>query len=176
MKNVLIAVLGAVICLCGCATKKVSTQQTDYAKLVSELREMTARYEREMRVYKDSLLMVKGLNEKSSNVADSASHLETSYATSDAAIRGGKLYHSIENRDSVPGKVQYVYVNVEKRDTVWKEKTDTCYIERKKDVQTVKEKKRFGDVFFYASGWVAWIVLITGAGIWFRYKIKKGER
>lgn len=176
MKKGLIVVLCAVLCLCGCSTKKVSTQQTDYTKLVSELREMTARYEKEMRVYKDSLLMVKGLTEKSSNVADSVSHLETSYAMSDAAIRNGRLHHSIENRDSVPGRVQYVFVNIEKRDTVWRERTDTCYIERKKEAQTVPEKKRFGDVFFYASGWVAWVILITGGGIWFRYKIKKGER
>lgn len=176
MKNVLIAALVAVICLWGCSTKKVTTQQTDYAKLVSELREMTARYEREMRVYKDSLLMVKGLTEKSSNVADSVSHLETSYAMSDAAIQDGKLYHSIENRDSIPGKVQYAYVNVERRDTVWKEKADTCYIERKKEVQSESVKKRFGEAFFYISGWMLWAVLITGAGIWFLYKIKKGEK
>ncbi|WP_455592934.1 hypothetical protein [Bacteroides sp.] len=176
MKKGLIAILCAVMCLCGCSTKRVSTQQTDYTKLVSELREMTARYEKEMRVYRDSLLMVKGLVEKSSNVADSASHLETSYAVSDAAIRGGRLHHSIENRDSVPGRVQYVYVSVEKRDTMWREKIDTCYIERKKETQTIKEKKRFGDVFFYISGWVAWIAVVVGAGIWFKYKVKKGER
>jgi hypothetical protein len=46
--------------------------------------------------------MMKGLMEKSVNVVDSVSHLETSYARSEAAVRDGKLHHSIENKDSVP--------------------------------------------------------------------------
>lgn len=51
-------------------------------------------------------------------MADSISHLETSYALSDAAIRNGRLYHSIENKDSIPGRVQFVFIEVEKRDTL----------------------------------------------------------
>lgn len=39
----------------------------------------------------------------------------------------------------------------------------------------VMEKKRFGEVFFYTSGWVAWIIVAAGAGIWFRYKVKRGK-
>lgn len=163
------------VSLVSCSTKRVSTELTDYTRLVSELRERVARYEKRVEIYRDSLMLVKGLTEKSSNVADSASHLETSYARSDAAIRGGRLHHSIENKDSVPGQVKYVFVEVEKRDTVFTAKTDTVYRDRKEKTDTVKEKKRFGDSFFYASGWVAW-VMVFGAGIWFLYKVKKGER
>lgn len=163
------------VVLVSCSTKKVSTEQTDYTKLVSELRERIAHYEKRVEIYRDSMLLVKGLVEKSSNVADSTSHLETSYALSDAAIRGGRLYHSIENRDSVPGQVKYVFVNVEVHDTLYRARTDTVYIERKEKSKTTVEKKRFGDSFFYASGWLAWIAAF-GAGIWFLYKVKKGER
>lgn len=161
--------------LFSCSTKKVSTEQVDYSRLVSEWRELAARYERRSEVYKDSLMMVKGLMEKSSNVADSISHLETSYALSDAAIRGGRLYHSIENKDSVPGRVKYVFIDVEKRDTFLVEKHDTIFVEKKVNKETVKEKKRLGDVFFYTSGWVLWVVIL-GVGIWFLYKVKKNEK
>ena len=99
-------ILLMVFSLFSCSTKKVSTEQVDYSRLVSEWRELAARYEKRSEVYKDSLMMVKGLIEKSSNVADSISHLETSYALSDAAIRNGRLYHSIENKDSIPGRVK----------------------------------------------------------------------
>lgn len=162
--------------LFSCSTKKVSTEQVDYSRLVSEWRELAARYERRSEVYKDSLVMVKGLMEKSSNVADSISHLETSYTLSDAAIRGGRLYHWIENKDSIPGRVKYVFIEVEKRDTLWVEKSDTVFIEKKEYKETVKEKKRLGDVFFYTSGWIAWGLALVGCGIWFRYKVKKGEK
>lgn len=161
--------------LASCSTKRVSTEQTDYTKLVSELRERIAHYEKRVEIYRDSMLLVKGLVEKSSNVADSVSHLETSYALSDAAIRGGRLYHSIENRDSVPGQVKFVFVNVEVHDTLYRARTDTIYRDRKEKTKTTVEKKRLGDSFFYASGWLAWIAAF-GAGIWFLYKVKKGER
>lgn len=162
--------------LFSCSTKKVSTERVDYARLASEWRELAARYEKRSEVYRDSLIMVKGLMEKSSNVADSISHLETSYALSDAAIRNGRLYHSIENKDSVPGRVQYVFVEVEKRDTLLVVKSDTAFVERKVNKETVKEKKRLGDVFFYTSGWIAWVLVLVGCGVWFRYKVKKGEK
>ncbi len=162
--------------LFSCSTKKVSTEQVDYSRLVSEWRELAARYERRSEVYKDSLMMVKGLMEKSSNVADSISHLETSYALSDAAIRNGRLYHSIENKDSIPGRVQFVFIEVEKRDTLRVEKSDAVFIEKKVYAETVKEKKRLGDGFFYTSGWIAWVLTLAGCGIWFRYKVKKGEK
>lgn len=162
--------------LFSCSTQKVSTEQVDYSRLVSEWRELAARYERRSEVYKDSLMMVKGLMEKSSNVADSISHLETSYALSDAAIRNGRLYHSIENKDSIPGRVQFVFIEVEKRDTLRVEKSDAVFIEKKVYAETVKEKKRLGDGFFYTSGWIAWVLTLAGCGIWFRYKVKKGEK
>lgn len=164
------------LCLCGCQTRKVSSEQTDYTKLVSELKELTARYERRTEVYRDSLMMMRGLMERSSNVADSVSHLETTYAQSDAAIRGGRLYHSIENKDSVPVVVRLMFINVEKHDTLWRDRKEAAVVEKKEKVQTVVEKKRFGETFFYTSGWVAWIVATAGAGIWFRYKVKKGEK
>lgn len=164
------------VCLGACGTKKVSTEQTDYTKLVSELKELASRYERRTEIYRDSLMMMRGLMEKSSNVADSVSHLETSYAKSDAALRGGKLFHSIENKDSIPGQVRFVFINVERHDTLWRERTDSATVERKEKTRTVVERKRFGEAFFYTSGWVAWIVVAAGAGIWFRYKVKKGEK
>ena len=172
----IVLVLCLVFVFVSCSTKKVSSERSEYLKLVSELKEMVSRYEKRTEVYKDSLLMVKGLVEKSSNVADSVSHLETSYATSDAAIRNGRLFHSIENKDSVPGQVKYVFIEVEKRDTVFVGRKDTVYLQRMERTETVKEKKRLGETFFYISGWVAWVLAVVGCGIWFRYKIKKGER
>ena len=108
-------------CLCvvltGCRTQRTSREMTDYQKQVSNRQEIAARHERRNEVYMDSLMLMKGLMERSSNVSDSASHLETCYATSDAVVRGGRLYHSIANRDSVPGRVKYVFVKREIRDT-----------------------------------------------------------
>ncbi|WP_042367913.1 hypothetical protein [Bacteroides neonati] len=170
-----VVVICTLVLLTACSTKKVSTEQTDYTKLVSELRERIARYEKRMEVYRDSMVMVKGLLEKSSNVADSVSHLETSYAKSDAAIRGGRLHHSIENKDSIPSVVKYVFIEIEKTDTVFVAKIDTVYKDRNTKIQTVKEKKRFAGDFFYTSGCMAWLAVV-GAGIWFLYKVKKGER
>lgn len=159
--------------LAACSTQRVSTEQTDYTKLVSELRERIARYERRMEIYRDSMVMVKGLLEKSSNVADSISHLETSYAKSDAAIRGGRLHHSIENKDSIPSVVKYIFIETEKTDTVFAAKTDTVYKDR--TIKTTKEKKRLAGDFFYTSGCMAWLAVV-GVGVWFLYKVKKGER
>ena len=172
MKKILI--LCTAVILCACSTRKVSTEQTDYARLASELREMVSRYEKRTEVYRDSLALMKGLAEKSSNLTDSVSHLETSYAMSDAEVRNGRLHHSIENKDSVPGRVKYVFIGTEKRDTVLVERTDTVYREKKVYKETVKEKGFLWNTFFYASGWIAWI--IAGAGIWFRYKVKKNEK
>lgn len=169
-------VAGLMVCLCACGTRKVSTEQMDYRRLVSEMKEQASRQERRTEVYRDSLMMMRGLMEVSCEVADSVSHLETSYAKSDAAVRGGRLYHRIENKDSVPGRVRFVFVNVERHDTLWRERTDTMLVEKREKRRTVVEKRRFGEAFFYTSGWVAWIVVAAGAGIWFRYKVKKGER
>lgn len=163
------------VSLFSCSIKKVSTEQTDYSKLVSEWRELAAKYEKRTEIYRDSLITMKGLIEKSSNVADSISHLETSYALSDAAIMNGKLYHSIENKDSIPGRVRFVFIEVEKRDTLLVFQTDTTYREKIIKTETVKEKKRLGNEFFYTSGWVLWIVIL-GVGIWFLYKVKKNEK
>ena len=135
-----------------CGTRKVSTELTDYRKLVSELKELASSYERRTEVYKDSLMMMRGLMEKSSNITDSVSHLETSYAKSDASVRGGKLFHSIENKDSIPGQVRFVFINVERHDTLWRERTDSATVEKKEKTRMVMEKKRFGEVFFYTSG------------------------
>lgn len=169
-------VAGLMVCLCACGTRKVSTEQMDYRRLVSEMKEQASRQERRTEVYRDSLMMMRGLMEVSSEVADSVSHLETSYAKSDAAVRGGRLYHRIENKDSVPMLVRFVFINVERHDTLWRERTDTMLVEKREKRRTVVEKRRFGEAFFYTSGWVAWIVVAAGAGIWFRYKVKKGER
>lgn len=94
---------------------------------------------------------------------------------SDAEIKGGRLYHSIENKDSVPGQIKYVSVDVERHDTIYRERIDTVYVERMKVVEKTVEKKRFMCSFFYTSGWLAWVVLL-GGGIWFLYKVKKDER
>lgn len=162
--------------LSGCSAKqRITNSEVDYKRMASELREMVKEYERRTEVYRDSMMMVRGMLERSSNVADSMSHLETSYARSDAQIKSGRLYHSIENKDSVPGKVKYVSIEVEKHDTIYVERRDTAYVEREKVTEKITEKKRPGDSFFYISGWLAWVVLL-GGGIWFLYKIKKDER
>lgn len=162
------------IMLSSCSIKKLSTEQTDYSYLASKWKEMASKHEKRTEIYRDSMLMMKGLIEKSSNVSDSVSHLETSYALSDAAIKNGRLYHSIENKDSIPVRIQFVFIEVEKRDTLFVEKSDTVYQEKKVYKETVKEKRRFLETFFYTCGWCAWV--LVGAGIWFRYKVKKGER
>lgn len=171
-----IVILCLMMALVSCSTHKVSTERTDYKRLASELRELISSYEKRTDIYKDSLALMKGLVEKSSNVTDSTSHLETSYALSDASIRNGKLFHSLENKDSVPGRIIYVSKEVEKRDTIYRNEKDTVYIEKQRKEETVKEKKRIGDAFFYTSGLLAWGIVAIGAGIWFRYKVKKGER
>ena len=79
------------VSLFSCSIKKVKYGTNGLFKLVSEWRELAAKYEKRTEIYQDSLITMKGLIEKSSNVADSISHLETSYALSDAAIMNGKL-------------------------------------------------------------------------------------
>ena len=59
-------VICLMMCFCACGTRKVSTELTDYRKLVSELKELASSYERRTEVYKDSLMMMRGLMEKSS--------------------------------------------------------------------------------------------------------------
>lgn len=169
-----VLVLLMAIMLSSCSTKRLSTEQTDYSYLASKWKEMASKYEKRTEIYRDSLLMMKGLIEKSSNISDSVSHLETSYALSDAAIKNGRLYHSIENKDSIPVSVRFIFIEVEKLDTLLIEKSDTVYQEKKVYKETVKEKRRFLETFFYTCGWCAWV--LVGAGIWFRYKVKKGER
>lgn len=86
-------------------------------------------------------------------MVDSVSHLETSYARSEAAVRDGKLHHSIENKDSVPARVRFIFVRVEKRDTLRVEKADTVYREKSAKTRTVKENKpMFGTFFIRADG------------------------
>lgn len=162
--------------LYSCSSHRTNTEHTDYSRLVSGLRETASGYERQVRAYRDSIVMMKGLMEKSVNVVDSVSHLETSYARSEAAVRDGKLHHSIENKDSVPARVRFIFVRVEKRDTLRVEKADTVYREKSAKTRTVKENKPMFGTFFYTSGWIAWILVIVGSGIWFRYKVKKGEK
>lgn len=165
--------LGVVVLLTACATRKTSTTQVDYYNQMKSLEQLVSRYERLTQVYKDSMMFMRGLSERSSNMADSASHLETSYAMSDARITHGKLHHSIQNKDSVPARVITKIREVEKRDTLYISKSDTVYVE--KDRKQVVEKRRPGDSFFYTSGVTAWILLLS-AGIWFLYKVKKGEK
>lgn len=160
MKKILI--LCAVIGLCACcSTKKTAMQQTDHSKTVSELLEMIVRYEKRVEIYRDSIAKVKALMEKSSNVADSISHLETSYSKSDAAIKGGKLHHSIENKDSIPIPVKHIYIKEEIRDTIYKERIDTVYKEKEKIKEMVIEKKRFAEDFFYYCGWLCWGLVLA---------------
>ena len=170
-------VICLMMCFCACGTRKVSTELTDYRKLVSELKELASSYERRTEVYKDSLMMMRGLMEKSSNITDSVSHLETSYAKSDAAVRGGKLFHSIENKDSIPGQVRFVFINVERHDTLWRERTDSATVEKKEKTRMVMEKKRFGEGFFIqAAGWHGLLLrLVQGYGSGIRGKRGKDE-
>lgn len=160
MRKILVMCFAIAMCACG-STKKVSTQQVDYTKIVSELRETVSRYERRIEIIKDSLMQVKALKEKSANVADSVSHLETSYASSDAAIKDGKLHHSIENKDSINVPVRYIYIDINKYDTVYLSKIDTVYIDKKNSTDTVVEKSRLGENFFYYSGWGLWIFAVV---------------
>lgn len=170
----LLFVLCIFFVLFSCSTKQVSTKQTDYSKIVKELRELASHYEKTTEIYRDSLMKVKGLMEKSSNVTDSTSHLETSYSLSDAAIKDGKLYHSIENKDSIPTPIKTIYKKVEVHDTLYINSIDTVYIEKEKDSKVVVQKKRFGENFFYTCGWIASIAVI-GTGVWFLYKVKKDK-
>mgnify|MGYP000140406581 FL=1 len=71
--------------------------------------------------------------------------------------------------------MRFVFIEVEKRDTLLVFQTDTAYREKIIKTETVKEKKRLGNEFFYTSGWVLWIVIL-GVGIWFLYKVKKNEK
>ena len=76
----------------------------------------------------------------------------------------------------VPARVRFIFVRIEKRDTLRVEKADTVYREKSAKTRTVKENKPMFGTFFYTSGWIAWILVIVGSGIWFRYKVKKGEK
>lgn len=155
--------------------RQISAHQREYTQLLERFEERTIRSEKQIRVYKDSLETVKGLMERSSNLSDSLSHLETSYARSDATLRNGKLYHSIENKDSIPAPTRYFYLENVRHDTLETSKIDTLYREAVRTVETVTTSKRFGNTFFYTSGWIAWIIL-AGISIRLLYHFKKNKR
>lgn len=162
------------VLMCGCASKNVSTVNSDYERNVRELKERVVRIVHRTKLYKDSLVWVRGVMEKSSNVADSTSYLETTYARSSARIWGGKLYHDIENKELVPSTVRLEKLTVMVHDTLLCSKIDTVYKEKKECI-VKQSKKRWGDGLFYALGVMACIVAL-GSGIWFLYKCKLGGR
>lgn len=162
--------------LCSCSIQRRSNiQQRDYIRITGEWHERVVSSEKQMVVYRDSLETVKGLMERSSNIADSASRLETSYARSDATLRNGKLHHSIENKDSIPVHTKYIFIKSLKCDTLEKITTDTLYAEITSNIETVTTHKRFGDTFLYTCGWITWLA-IAGIGIRYLYHIKKNRK
>lgn len=164
MKKLLIILIGCFL-LIGCKSSKMSVSQIDeYKKQLLESIEKINSLEKESNTYKDSLLFVKGLVEKSSSFGLDSSYLETSYAKSVALInQEGKLKHTLENKDSIPSKIIYQnkYIYKERTDSIYINKIDTIY---KTDIkkETIIKEVTFGEKIKYIC--LGIVVCLIGLG------------
>ena len=100
MKAIISAIV-AVIAIACCPCRKVYTA-TQHDSIRIEYRE------RIVPIIRDTTIFVEIERERVQEVADSASHLETRYAVSDARIERGRLFHTLEQRGRIeqPTKVE----------------------------------------------------------------------
>ena len=94
--------------------------------------------------YKDSLGLAKALLEKSQNIGLDSSYLETSYSFSIAKILNGKLFHTIENKDSVPTRIIYEVINKEKesKEEFKENKQDSIQNKKNQNFNSKEKNKR----------------------------------
>ena len=88
---------------------------------------------------------------------DTASHLENSYAKSDAVVSGGFLTHSLE---SIPQTI-LVPVEVKVTDTLWRESKEA---QTEKLVEVEKPLTWWQRVRLRAFWWL--VILAGGLGVW----------
>ena len=100
MKAIISAIV-AVIAIACCPCRKLYTA-TQHDSIRIEYRE------RIVPIKRDTTIFVEIERERVQEVADSASHLETRYAVSDARIECGRLFHTLEQRGRIeqPTKVE----------------------------------------------------------------------
>lgn len=141
-------------CLIGCKAKKetIYISQTDsLQKEITYLKQTISHLQKEIYIVQDSLIIVKGLNEKSTYEGkDSVSFLETSYAESFASVINGILKHTLQNKDSIPSqqKIEKQLIYIHETDTIFIR--DSIYIDTSKTTdtqQTIVEKESFLDKF-----------------------------
>jgi hypothetical protein len=106
-------------------------------------------------IIRDTTIIHEPAPEPTSRVTlDDSSYLETSLAWSLAVAREGILFHRLENKPEMPLRVP---LKTSERVRV---ERDTTVIRHVIERETVKERYRLFNPFFYASGWGGWITLI----------------
>ena len=96
----LVCIFGCLLIGCCPCRKQFTASQRDSVRI--EYRE------RIVPIIRDTTIIVEVERERVQEVADSASHLETRYAVSDARIERGRLFHTLEQRGRIeqPVKVE----------------------------------------------------------------------
>ena len=139
--------------LTSCKSIKLSQQQVEDYKLILEnykeqvnsLENKSQTLEKSLMIYKDSLIQEKSLREHSQSFGRDSSFLETTYATSLAYLSDEGLYHDIQNKDSIPTKIKYIYIKDEShsKDSILDNKVQTKDSVRTeiiyKDKEVIKE-------------------------------------
>lgn len=154
MKKILICI-GLLIGLCACSHRIVerSSSEQELKEQLSQWMRERETYNKRIEILKDSLIRMKAPQEQSSVIADSSATVETSLAKAWAAIIAGKLHLNIKNKDSIDALLRqhFIYDSIAIRDSV--RIRDSLRIIDKKRSDTVVEKKRFLEDFFYYAGW-----------------------
>ena len=169
-----------------CKTVKLSQKETEsisdliskYEKQIESLQSKQKLLEKSLYIYKDSLIQERALKEHSSSIGRDSSFLETTYATSLAKIEeDGKLFHNIQNKDSIPTKIIYIKEHNESHSNdstninkeVVSDSTNTKIVYKDKEV--IKEVIPFSSkIKYFFIGFFCCLIFIFI--IWIVLKIK----
>jgi PBP1b-binding outer membrane lipoprotein LpoB len=165
MKKLLLF-LFAVILLCVGCSKKIFTESEKVTDKTSVSQNYVSRdyVEKVKQQTIDSMLKVQLPVEHSAMISakpHQVSHLKTSLALSDAYVdSGGYLNHTLYNRDSAYLPVKYIISNIliTKHDTI--NRHDTIQIKETAKTNTVIQKQKLFENFFYYSGFWLYVIII----------------
>ncbi|MDR2130558.1 MAG: hypothetical protein LBP56_05245 [Odoribacteraceae bacterium] len=143
----LLVILSLVVSLAACrAVKKLNVETNEIITRVTDS---------VIIVIRDTTILYEPAPERSERETPlDSSYLETSLAWSIATSRDGILKHLIGNKPVVP-----VRVPLETREHA-RVQQDEAKHDNRVEIEITREKYRFMNPFFYASGWIGWIILI----------------
>ena len=112
-------------------------------------------------VLRDTVISVRLPEETAAReTRDTLSHLETSYAQSDASVSSGVLRHTLENKPT-PLKEKIVY----------KDRTVTEYKVKEVHVPVEVPVRYIPKWVWWVLGWAVLLTILIIAAIWFRFRV-----